>query len=172
MIRAANLKIPAAEINFDTFLKCPKCRSSFTDSNPAYAIHECQHLYCGECVHFELESEICCYKCQAAMSVAEFHRKLPEWARLEIVKKYCRLNVESELNRKKVRTVSPNPEATQCGKPSRLLQFDEDEEEDRGIAADVSVMSIGMKQNLNKPTKKFGETPFHTEREGYKYYNI
>ena len=39
-------------------------------------------------MHFELEDEIVCYVCQSGLAELEFHRKLPEWAGLEIAKKY------------------------------------------------------------------------------------
>lgn len=225
MQRSSTITIPRQSINFSTFIHCLKCEKSFTDSNPAYAIHECFHLFCQECVHFELEDEMVCFVCQSPLTEPEFHRKLPEWSRLEIAKKYFNMDLQGHDQMHRVRGEEACPEATQVGLPQRMLQFTseemkevnddndmiEDSEENDGndddgfMTAEDGITStdskIGAKsdksklkskklrnsiqmvsemledfkekskngdnsilsiKNINKPTKKYGETPFHS----------
>ena len=81
MQRSENLYIDVENVELQCFIRCMKCKISFTDKIRAYAAYLCSHFFCKNCLQIE-----CCPECCALLAQVEFRKIVSEPARLQIIK--------------------------------------------------------------------------------------
>ena len=152
MQRSDDLILDVENIDFQCFLRCPKCHTAFTDKFQAHAAYLCSHFFCYSCLSVD-----CCPECCALLSPTKFRKIVPESARIKIIKIFKITDNYEPHPPEMVRRIK-NAKPMHKKRDVSLLDAGE-----KLRAADITSLSLCeySRDNLEIRDKKLGETKFH-----------